>query len=567
MTQITIGKSGNHNICLDLDIFLRTRLLITSNSGGGKSFTIRRLAEQLFGKIQVILIVPEGEFNTLREKYGYVLVGKGGETPADPRSAAMLAEKLLELKASAVCDLYEMKSLDRHRWVRLFLDSMIDAPKRLWHPVVVILDEAHVVCPEKGTGESEASEAVIALTTRGRKRGFACCLATQRLSKLRKDAAAELLNILVGPTFMDTDRERAADALGVARSDRQAFFNEIKVLKPGHFYGLGRAIALERTLVAIGPIQTTHPEPGSSKHSAEPPPPPEKVKALLPKLADLPKAAEEQAKTVAELKQEVRSLRGQLRAQPIKTETRETKVIDHAAVGRAVAKRDAVYDRQMRKLVSGLMTIAHTAESLATKTTLVPVEIIPVEMRAEPLEMKRLSSANIERGKQAVRRLAAKAAALNGEESIGKCETSILATLAQHGECDMGRLALLSGYRKSGGFKNSISRLRTLGYLDGANTGIMQITEAGLKVEAFDSLPIGRELFEYWLNSPRMGVCEREIMKMLDGRRNGSTMEEIADNTGYALSGGFKNSLSKLRTAGVIVGRNTERMRLSEELI
>ena len=32
-------------------------------------------------------------------------------------------------------------------------------------------------------------------------------------------------------------------------------------------------------------------------------------------------------------------------------------------------------------------------------------------------------------------------------------------------------------------------------------------------------------------------------------------------------SGGFKNSLSKLRTAGVIIGRNTERMRLSEELV
>ena len=322
MSRISIGKSGGHNVHLDLDVFLRTRLLITSNSGGGKSFTIRRLAEQLFGHLQVILIDPEGEFASLREKYGYVLVGKGGETPADPRSAAMLAHKLLELKASAVCDLYEMKPADRHHWVKLFLDSLIDAPKKFWHPVAVILDEAHIYSPEKGAGESEASESVISLATRGRKRGFACCLATQRLSKLRKDAAAELSNILVGPTFMDADRERAADALGVARSDKQKFFDQIKVLEPGNFFGLGRAICLERKLIRIGAIETTHPEAGSAKHAAEPPPAPDKVKALLPKLADLPRAAEEQAKTMAEFKNEIRSLRAQLRAQPSKIETK-----------------------------------------------------------------------------------------------------------------------------------------------------------------------------------------------------------------------------------------------------
>src|SRR5581483_7523640 len=77
--------------------------------GKRQSWLIRLLAEQLFGKVQVILIDPEGEFASLREKFDYVLVGKGGETPADPRSAALLAHKLLEVKASAVCDLYEMK--------------------------------------------------------------------------------------------------------------------------------------------------------------------------------------------------------------------------------------------------------------------------------------------------------------------------------------------------------------------------------------------------------------------------------------------------------------------------
>src|SRR5512141_2949971 len=165
MSKIIIGTSGGKNVSMDLDPLLRTRLLIQANSGKGKSWLLRRIAEQLFGKVQVIIIDPEGEFATLREHFDYVLVGKGGETAAHPRIAAMTAQRILELRACAVCDLYEMKPSERHAYVKNFLDALTDAPKSLWHPMVVILDEAHVYCPEKGAGESEASEAVIGIAT------------------------------------------------------------------------------------------------------------------------------------------------------------------------------------------------------------------------------------------------------------------------------------------------------------------------------------------------------------------------------------------------------------------
>src|SRR6266404_9626574 len=171
--KIILGKVGTKAAHLDLDALLRGRLLIQANSGKGKSWLLRRIAEELFGKVQVIIIDPEGEFATLREKFGYVLVGKGGETPADPRSAALVAHKLLELRASAICDIYEMKHQQRHAWVRTFLEAMIDIPKTLWgRQVVVIIDEAHMFCPEKGKGESEAYGAMVDLCTRGRKRGY-----------------------------------------------------------------------------------------------------------------------------------------------------------------------------------------------------------------------------------------------------------------------------------------------------------------------------------------------------------------------------------------------------------
>jgi DNA helicase HerA-like ATPase len=57
------------------------------------------------------------------------------------------------------------------------------------------------------------------LMCRGRKRGLAGIIATQRL-KLAKNVAAEASNFLMGRTFLDIDMARAADLLGMER--RQA---------------------------------------------------------------------------------------------------------------------------------------------------------------------------------------------------------------------------------------------------------------------------------------------------------------------------------------------------------
>ena len=203
----------------DLNRLIDTRLLIQANSGGGKSWCLRRLLEQTHGAVQHLVIDPEGEFASLRERFDYVLaVKQGGDTAAEPRTGALLAERLLELGVSAILDLYELKAHDRVRFVRVFLEALIDAPKKLWHPALVVVDEAHVYCPEKD--EAESAGAVKDLATRGRKRGFCAVLATQRLAKLHKDAAAECNNKLIGRTSLDVDLKRASDDLGFRGRDR-----------------------------------------------------------------------------------------------------------------------------------------------------------------------------------------------------------------------------------------------------------------------------------------------------------------------------------------------------------
>jgi hypothetical protein len=49
-------------------------------------------------------------------------------------------------------------------------------------------------------------------------------------------------------------------------------------------------------------------------------------------------------------------------------------------------------------------------------------------------------------------------------------------------------------------------------------------------------------------------------------RPKGMTADQLCDATGYSYSGSFQNTLSELRTAGVLVGKNTEVMRANEDL-
>jgi hypothetical protein len=589
LKTVVIGKSGTHNAAIDVDALLRTRMLVQANSGKGKSWLLRRLAEQLFGKVQVIIIDPEGEFATLREKYGYVLVGKGGETPADPRSAALVAQKLLELRASAVCDLYELKPATRHEWVQRFLDAMVDAPKNLWHPCVVIVDESHVYCPEKGAGESIASEAMIGLATRGRKRGFSCVFATQRLGKLRKDAAAELLNVMIGGTFIDIDRKRAADALGVYGKDQHKFFDDIKVLDRGSFYALGPAISDSRILIKVGPVETTHPEAGSAKHAAEPPPAPEKVQSMLPKLADLPKTAEDKARTEAELKREIRELKAQVRNAPAKTE--QVRVADPKAIAKATAGLRALLGEAMKIIVKVTSTgfdnsslkpeelkqaLDHAAHEIAEyakrKLKVRDAEFEKLKVEANRV-LARLKKAmenenvtvelNVSRNDpvtvspQPMGRPTA-ADLPTGDGTVTPKQVGILRAIAEfeaigRKQISKAWIAARSGSSyTSSAYTNNLGALRSGGFIAYPGPDQVALTDRGRDAAGNIDVPTtSEEMLQSCLNI--LVPAQQKILKVLYEHRDGMRKDELASAVGAsAASSAFTNNLGSMRSAGMI---------------
>jgi hypothetical protein len=254
-TSLTIGTGpGGAPVQIDVEELLATRLLVQGNSGSGKSHLLRRLLEESAALVQQVVIDPEGDFVTLAEPFGHVVIEAASYGSAD---IARLAARIREHRASVVLALDGLELEAQMRCAALFLSTLFDAPREQWYPALVVVDEAQMFAPAvAGDVTDEARRISLAAMTnlmcRGRKRGLAGVIATQRLAKLAKNVAAEASNFLMGRTFLDIDMQRAADLLGMER--RQA--EQIRDLERGHFLALGPAISRRPLSVRIGAART-----------------------------------------------------------------------------------------------------------------------------------------------------------------------------------------------------------------------------------------------------------------------------------------------------------------------
>ncbi|WP_375420397.1 ATP-binding protein [uncultured Sphingomonas sp.] len=242
-------------VTMDLEELLATRLLVQGNSGSGKSHLLRRLLERCAGQVQQVVIDPEGDFVTLGPRYGHVVIEAGDYSQPE---IARIAGRLREHRASVVLSLEGLEAEGQMRCAAAFLSALFDAPRDHWYPALVVVDEAQLFAPTTGGEVAEevrraSLSAMTNLMCRGRKRGLAGVIATQRLAKLAKNVAAEASNFLMGRTFLDIDMARAADLLGMERRQAEA----IRDLPRGSFLALGPAVSRRPVTVKIGAVETS----------------------------------------------------------------------------------------------------------------------------------------------------------------------------------------------------------------------------------------------------------------------------------------------------------------------
>lgn len=240
---------------LDLEELLATRLLVQGNSGSGKSHLLRRLLEQSAPWVQQTIIDPEGDFVSLAERFGHLVIDAEAHTE---RGLQVAGERARMHRVSTVLNLEGLDAENQMRRAAAFLGGLFDAPRDHWYPMLVVVDEAQLFAPAvAGEVSDEARKlslgAMTNLMCRGRKRGLAGVIATQRLAKLAKNVAAEASNFLMGRTFLDIDMARAADLLGMERRQARSF----RDLERGQFMALGPALSRRPLGLRIGVTETS----------------------------------------------------------------------------------------------------------------------------------------------------------------------------------------------------------------------------------------------------------------------------------------------------------------------
>lgn len=580
--HLALPEATGNPLYIDVAQLATGRLLISAMSGGGKSWALRRVLEQTYGLLPHIVIDREGEFYTLREKYDYLLAGgSDADCPATPRSAPLLARRLLELRLSAVVDIEPLAPSERHLFVQRFLDALINAPKALRSGALVVIDECDQFAPENGKPASR--DKVLELFGLGRKRGLIPVAVTRRLSSLSKDVAAECANRMIGLTTLDLDLRRARDELGIEKADAAA---ALRGLRPGEFWCYGPALCPHPRLVRVGEVTTTHPQPGVPAPPV--PPPRDKVQAVLAELTDLPAKAEQEIADLGAAQQRVKQLEREL-AQALARPTGEP----DPEVLRA-ARADSYHlgaedvQRRARDIATKAKVVLHTAKaqlddlgaSLAEAGVVVG-EFAGMKVVANPVLPEGLAVVRTKERSYPIKlrtgadeRSELRFAYDAGPPVPGKKQPLSQRILDALGwlelagvtPADRRQVGALAGARLDGGHGgNVLGRLRSESLVDYPVPGMVVLTDGGRVRANTPDARLTADDVQRALLAQLSGLHARILQALLDAHPRELSREELGQLVGAQLDGGHGgNVLGNLRnTWGVVEYPTQGRVRVA----
>jgi len=200
------------NFSLPLDAVTQT-FAILAKRGAGKTFTALVMTEEMLkASLQVVVVDPIGVTWGLRasadgKHAGLPIIILGGEhadAPLEVTAGGLVADFVVEERASCVLDLSRFRKGEQVRF-------MTDFCERLYHrnrsPLHLILDEADSWAPQRPMkGTERLLGAVEDLIRRGRARGIGATLVTQRAAVLNKNILTQIEVLVALRTISPQDR-------------------------------------------------------------------------------------------------------------------------------------------------------------------------------------------------------------------------------------------------------------------------------------------------------------------------------------------------------------------------
>ncbi len=233
--EIDLGEIGDEPFECSMEKFITARTAVIGMSGSGKSHLIGVIAEELSENgASFVIIDPEGEYNSLKERYEVVWAGKDPEADVELNlsSVKKLAGAVIRQDARMILDTSDSKDIqEEFEVISGFLDRFYELETRSKRPILLIVEEADRFSPQFG---GERMKKLLEISRRGRKRGIGLLIATQRPQMVDKNILSQCGNQLIGKLRNNNDLK----AVDLFFSSKKRV-KELPNLRLGEFYAMG----------------------------------------------------------------------------------------------------------------------------------------------------------------------------------------------------------------------------------------------------------------------------------------------------------------------------------------
>jgi hypothetical protein len=236
---------------LDIANVITGRTFLASITRWGKSWTARKIVEESFGHAGIIIIDPEGEYISLREKYPLLIIGK--DIPLQVETAEFMAEKVLESKISTIIDLSMTEVELGKEYVDKFLRRFFFLETTLRQPYLIVIEEAEEFGGERGIATATCVEILRNITKKGGKRGIGILIIAHRPAWVSKGIISQCANKALGRIDWPADLKVLEDFARVPHEN----IEKLPTLAKGEFCLAGDWVKTT-TFVKVGKVKTTH---------------------------------------------------------------------------------------------------------------------------------------------------------------------------------------------------------------------------------------------------------------------------------------------------------------------
>lgn len=553
-------------------------IIVLGKTRSGKSSAMRVLVEYLLGKQEPVTIVdPKGDWWGLKasadgKSAGYPVVifgGEHGDVPLNARSGGSVAELVATGNRSAIIDLGGWMPGDRTQFWIDFASTYFRTHKGRHY---LVIDEVHNLAPKGKIMDPNAGKMLHwsnRLASEGLGKGISMIAASQRPQKVHNDFLTSCETLLAMRVIHKSDRDAVKDwidACGDPEKGKEVLAT-VASLSRGEAWAYSPEYEFGPKRVQFPMFETYdsfRPQKGGSDV---------KLKGWAEvDLADVTKKLEAAVKEAEatdpkKLQMRVRELEKQLKAQPTqKVQPAAAKlIVDSRLVKQEVGKVRAHYEGQLKKLlgqydrftesVRKVVVTLSTADQVHRANSIVPYTDIPDVQNQQATVQRAIT---VPRKEQPALKPSARPEAISMNGDLTGSQTAILRALMnleviESTTPSREQLAFWSCVPPtSGGYKNNLGALRTSGYINYPTPGTVSITDEGRQhvgtsniIYLEGALERGKQL----LTESQKAILDAVVAQAGEpiSREDLAAAVEVPPT-----SGGFKNNLGAMRTAGLI---------------